>query len=102
MSDPLKDKRVKDCPNCKVVIMMGEAVTFFCSKHSRFGKIAQRPTPRAADEQGGDDRRAVSYCSQCDYLSNAIRGMEYRCPQCGSSAWMTIYINIEQSPRPGG
>jgi len=56
MSDPLKDKRVKDCPDCKVVIMMGEAFTFYCSKHSRFGAIAQRPTPRAADVK---PRRAV-------------------------------------------
>lgn len=49
MSDSLKDKRVKDCPDCKVVIMLGEAYTFYCSKHSRFGAIAQRPTQRAAD-----------------------------------------------------
>jgi hypothetical protein len=49
MNDPLKDKRVKDCPDCKVVIMMGEAFTFYCSKHSRFGAIAQRPTKRAPD-----------------------------------------------------
>lgn len=49
MSDPLKDKRVKDCPDCKVVIMMGAAFTFYCSKHSRFGAIAQRPTKYAPD-----------------------------------------------------
>ncbi len=49
MSDPLKDKRVKDCPDCKVVIMLGEAFTFYCSKHSRFGAIPQRPTKRAPD-----------------------------------------------------
>jgi hypothetical protein len=49
MSDSLKDKRVKDCPDCKVVIMLGEAYTFYCSKHSRFGAIPQRPTQRAAD-----------------------------------------------------
>lgn len=49
MSDPLKDKRVKDCPDCTVVIMMGEAFTFYCSKHSRYGAIAQRPTKHAPD-----------------------------------------------------
>lgn len=49
MSDSLKDKRVKDCPDCRVVIMCGEAYTFYCSKHSRFGAIAQRPTKLVPD-----------------------------------------------------
>lgn len=49
MRDPLKDKRVKNCPDCTVVIMLGEAFTYYCSKHSRFGVIEQRPTKRAPD-----------------------------------------------------
>lgn len=60
MSDPLKDKRVKDCPDCKVVIMLGEAYTFYCSKHSRFGEIPQRPTKRVPDARKSAPKKVSS------------------------------------------
>jgi hypothetical protein len=53
MSDPLKDKRVKDCPDCVVVFMCGEHFTFYCPKHIRFGELPA-PAEREQDAREAD------------------------------------------------
>lgn len=35
----MKDERVKDCPDCKVLNFDGEEHTLFCQKHMRFGEL---------------------------------------------------------------